>query len=103
MRWPLRRRIPTSLPSRPGCEAVERVVQSFFDGELSVEDAKVVAWHLRACDRCGLDAEVVRQVTAMIRRQRSDLPPEPLVRLAGFADDLDRTVPPSQSGPNVTG
>ncbi len=103
MRWLPWRSAPTRLPDRPDCRQVERVVQSFLDGELRPDDAEVVALHLRECDRCGLDAQVVREVIAVIRRQRPDLDPEPLARLAGFADDPDRTDPTSEAGPDVTG
>lgn len=88
MRRPWWRHTPGPLPDRPDCGQVERAVQSFLDGELRPADARLVAVHLRECERCGREAELVREIMATIRRQRLDPLAAPLARLTGFVDDL---------------
>lgn len=84
----MRRRPQLPLPPEPDCHEVGAVLQSYLDGELGAEDTGVVAAHLEHCERCGIEAATVTRVIAAIRRQRPDLDPEPLARLAGFVDQL---------------
>ena len=84
----MRRRPQLPLPPEPDCHEVGAVLQSYLDGELGAEDTGVVAAHLEHCERCGIEAATVTRVIAAIGRQRPDLDPEPLARLAGFVDQL---------------
>lgn len=90
------RRTPlTPLPRDPECGHVAAVLQSYLDGELGASDAEAVAGHLEHCERCGIAEETTRRVIDAIRRQRPDLDPQPLERLAGFVERLTRSEPSS--------
>jgi anti-sigma factor RsiW len=86
-----RRRLP--LPRDPECHVVGAVLQAYLDGELGPGDAEIVAAHLEHCERCGIEATTVGRVVDAIKRQRPDLDPEPLDRLASFVDQLTRSGP----------
>jgi anti-sigma factor RsiW len=89
----LRRRLPLPLPPDPDCHVVGAVLQAYLDGELGPEDAELVAEHLEHCERCQIEASTVEKVVDAIRRQRPDLDPAPIDRLAGFVDRLTREGP----------
>lgn len=76
------------LSAVPACHEVGAVLQAFVDGELGPQDAEKVAAHLRHCERCEIERDVVERVVGTIRRQRPDLDPAVLARLTGFVDDL---------------
>lgn len=84
----LRRRLPLPLPLDPDCHVVGAVLQAYLDGELGPEDAEIVAGHLEHCERCGIERETVVRVVDAIKRQRPDLDPGPIDRLAGFVDRI---------------
>ena len=88
------RRRPLPLPKEPECHEVGAVLQAYLDGELGPDDAELVAEHLRFCERCEIEAATVTRVVDAIKRQRPDLDPEPIERLAGFVDRLTRDGPP---------
>jgi anti-sigma factor RsiW len=83
-----RRRLPLPLPPDPDCHVVGAVLQAYLDGELGPEDAGLVAEHLEHCERCDIEAATVERVVEAIRRQRPDLDPGPIDRLAAFVDRL---------------
>lgn len=85
-----RQRLPLPLPPNPECHVVGAVLQAYLDGELGPQDAELVADHLVHCERCQIEAATVEQVVDAIRRQRPDIDPAPLERLAGFVDRLTR-------------
>lgn len=85
-----RRRRPLPVPRDPDCHAVGAVLQAYLDGELGPQDAELVAEHLEHCERCQIESATVERVVAAIRRQRPDLDPVPIDRLAGFVDRLTR-------------
>jgi anti-sigma factor RsiW len=90
----MRRRKPDlPLPADADCRQVGAVLQSYLDGELGPDDAGVVAAHLEHCERCGIESETVAQVIDVIRRQRPDLDPQPIERLAGFVERLEQDPP----------
>ncbi|MFO7777306.1 MAG: zf-HC2 domain-containing protein [Nitriliruptoraceae bacterium] len=89
----MRRRPQLPLPPEPDCHQVGAVLQSYLDGELGPEDAGIVAAHLEHCERCEIESATVSKVISVIRRQRPDLDPEPIARLAGFIDELEREGP----------
>jgi predicted anti-sigma-YlaC factor YlaD len=88
-----RRRLPLPLPPDPDCHVVGAVLQAYLDGELGPQDAELVAEHLEHCERCEIEASTVEKVVDAIRRQRPDLDPAPIDRLAGFVDRLTREGP----------
>ena len=92
----LRRRSPLPLPQDPDCHAVGAVLQAFLDGELGPEDAELVAGHLELCEYCEIEKDTVQRVIDAIRRQRPDLDPGPIDRLAGFASRIAEHDPPQQ-------
>ena len=69
------------------CEQVGRVLQHHLDGELDERTASLVGAHLEACRRCGLEADVFRDLTAAIAR-RSDPPEDSVNRLREFGHRL---------------
>lgn len=89
-----RRRSRLPLSPDPDCHQVGSVLQAYLDGELGPQDAEVVAEHLEHCERCGIEAATVGRVIEVIRRQRPDLEPGALERLAGFVDQLVDDGPP---------
>lgn len=86
----LRRRPSLPLPAQPDCADVGAVLQAYLDGELGAADAEIVAEHLQHCERCGIERETVEKVIDVIRRQRPDLDPDSIDRLAGFVDRITR-------------
>jgi anti-sigma factor RsiW len=82
VRWWHRRRLV--------CPEVARLLQRYLDGELVEWRAREVRAHLRACRRCGLQAELYRNVKASLRRRQEPLPAESVERLRAFADRLVR-------------
>lgn len=70
------------------CMRVRRALHAFLDGEAEPQRAEYVAAHLEQCSRCRIEADVVRQVIAAIRRQRPDLDAETHARLAAAIDRL---------------
>jgi anti-sigma factor RsiW len=89
----LRRRLPLPLPPDPDCHVVGAVLQAYLDGELGPQDAELVAAHLEHCERCQIESTTVEKVVDAIKRQRPDLDPAPIDRLAGFVDRLTREGP----------
>jgi anti-sigma factor RsiW len=71
------------------CEHVGIVLQHYLDGELDDRTASLVAAHLDACRRCGLEADLYRDLKAAIAR-RSDPPEDSLTRLREFGHRLSR-------------
>lgn len=86
MRW--RRQPVTPLPVAPSCEQVGAVLQAYLDGELDPGDTSSVVAHLEHCERCSIEADTMHRVIAAIQRQRPELEPEVLDRLASVVDDL---------------
>lgn len=87
LRW-RREQLALTVPPDPECHQVGSVLQAYLDGELGPQDAELVAEHLEHCERCGIEADTVTNVVDAIRRQRPDLDPEPLERLARFVEQL---------------
>lgn len=78
------------LRSRPPCREVAEVLQSFLDGELPAEQAARVEAHLAHCARCGIDAQVYRDVTAALARLRQPADADAIARLHAFAHGLQQ-------------
>ncbi|MDX1659691.1 MAG: zf-HC2 domain-containing protein [Nitriliruptorales bacterium] len=72
----------------PDCREVQKILQSYLDGELPESEHHKVAEHLEHCDRCGIEAEVYREVKRSLGRLHQ--PPDPTVmeRLRSYTEDL---------------
>ena len=70
------------------CVQVARVLQQYLDGELDTSHRALVAGHLSACRRCGLDEKSFREIKSALARRRHELPAEPIDRLRRFAAGL---------------
>lgn len=79
---------PPSLRTRLSCRQVGRVLQSYLDTELDPARAPLVAEHLEACVRCGLDAAGYRWLKAQLAGAAPPDDDVQIARLRGFADRL---------------
>lgn len=72
------------------CRQVGRVIQQFLDGESDDVTTELVADHLDACRRCGLDADTYLQIKAALARSANEPSAEALERLREFGARLVR-------------
>ena len=70
------------------CVQVAKILQRYLDEELDASHRAMVAGHLSACRRCGLDEKSFREIKSALARRREDVPVEPIDRLRKFAADL---------------
>lgn len=71
------------------CIRVNRVLQSYLDGELDDEHgAQMVARHLQACRRCGLAADSIQTLKERVARLRREPSPEQVQRIERVIDQL---------------
>lgn len=73
---------------RLGCRTVGRLLQAYLDGELIDSRALMVAAHLDACLRCGMDADTFRWLTDRLGELNPGEDPERLAGLRRFAEAL---------------
>jgi len=74
------------------CEEVQKLIDSYADGELSILQAEAVKNHLNDCPRCGADHQHLAEVSDLIRREGRFTPPPQLhahirERLRQFSDE----------------
>jgi predicted anti-sigma-YlaC factor YlaD len=67
---------------------VGKLLQRYLDGETDELVTAKVAEHLEDCRRCGLEAEVYREIKASLARQAPTLPETTLARLRRFGERL---------------
>lgn len=81
LRWML-------MPER--CRKAVRALQAYLDGEADPPTAAAVSGHLKACRRCGLEADTYEAIKQMLASapSRSDADAAVLDRLHRFASDL---------------
>jgi anti-sigma factor RsiW len=72
----------------PDCREVAEVLQSYLDGELPESKTHLVAEHLEHCDRCGIEAEVYREVKRSLGQLATPPDRETVDRLRSFAEGL---------------
>lgn len=72
----------------PDCRDVAEVLQSYLDGELPASRRHLVAKHLEHCQRCGIEADLYREVKRSL--EQLAVPPDrrAVQRLRRFARDL---------------
>ncbi|HEX2026702.1 MAG TPA: zf-HC2 domain-containing protein [Nitriliruptorales bacterium] len=70
------------------CRRARSLLQSFLDGQLEADLALVVARHLEACRRCGLELETYRALRGALTGLRPVPDEAALERLAAFVDGL---------------
>ena len=75
-------------PGPPSCRQVGRLLQSYLDGELPDARAVLVADHLDACLRCGLEASSYRWLKTRLTGLAPRTDACQLRRLHAFADPL---------------
>jgi anti-sigma factor RsiW len=84
MRWPWHK---NAERRRMNCMQVQRVLQSYLDGETDEATVRAVADHLEDCRRCGLKAAVYREIkAALARRENPD--PDAVDRLTRYGRSL---------------
>lgn len=81
------RRIP-NLHGPLSCRRVGRLLQAYLDDELPDARAVLIADHLDACLRCGLEAEAYRWLKARLTGLAADTDEHQLDRIRRFADGL---------------
>jgi anti-sigma factor RsiW len=74
--------------SRLSCREVGRLLHAYLDNELNDARAVLLADHLDACLRCGLDASSYRWLKAQLADLEPRDDPAQLERLRGFAEQL---------------
>ena len=89
----------SSVADRPlSCREVGKVLQRYLDGDVDELTAEKVAEHLEDCRRCGMEAEVYRQIMASLARQAPEVPDLALRRLRDFGERLAREGDVRRSG-----
>lgn len=80
---------PTPRHQRPlSCRRVARLLQAYLDGELPDARAVLVADHLDACLRCGLEADSYRWLKAHLAGFAANPDQRQLDRIRRFANRL---------------
>jgi len=82
------------------CREVGRLLQRYLDGDTDDHVTARVAEHLEDCRRCGLEAEIYREIKASLARQAPVLPATTLARLRRFCDQLATAGTPRHSSGN---
>lgn len=77
-----------SVRHQLSCREVGRLVQRFLDDELDDADAALVAGHLDACLRCGMDAGTYRWLSSQLSDAAAPADPRQLGRLRAFAEEV---------------
>jgi anti-sigma factor RsiW len=75
-------------PRRLSCRQVGRLLQTYLDSELPNARAVLVADHLDACRRCGLEADSYRWLKAQLAGLAPHTDECQLDRVRRFADEL---------------
>jgi anti-sigma factor RsiW len=79
--WRRPRRTPDAVLS---CAEVADLLQQYLDDESDEPTARLVSAHLEDCRRCGLEADVYRDIKASLARRRAPLPEPVAARLRHF-------------------
>lgn len=72
------------------CHKVGELLQSYLDGYIDAERARLIEDHLEVCRMCGLEAETYERIKASLAEHRPDVPADALERLREFGERLAR-------------
>jgi anti-sigma factor RsiW len=86
MSWWRRTRRVTDGPL--SCAEVAELLQQYLDDESDEVTAGRVAAHLDDCERCGVEADVYRDIKAALARRRAPLADVSVRRLRQFGDRI---------------
>lgn len=93
------RRHRHAVADRPlTCREVGKLLQRYLDGDTDEHTTAKVAEHLEDCRRCGLEAEIYREIKASFARRAPTLPETTLARLRRFGEHLATEGPPDDDG-----
>lgn len=70
------------------CREVGKLLQRYLDGHTDGHTTARVAEHLEDCRRCGLEANIYREIKTSLARQAPTLPEATLARLRHFGERL---------------
>lgn len=70
------------------CAEVADLLQQYLDDESDAVTAGRVSAHLEDCRRCGMEAEVYRDIKASLARRRQPLPEVSIRRLRQFGERI---------------
>jgi anti-sigma factor (TIGR02949 family) len=70
------------------CAEVAELLQQYLDDESDEATADRVAAHLEDCERCGVEADVYRDIKAALARRRAPLPEVSVRRLRRFGERI---------------
>jgi predicted anti-sigma-YlaC factor YlaD len=87
------------------CREVGKLLQRYLDGDTEQHTTARIAEHLEDCRRCGLEADIYREIKASLARQAPTLPETTLARLRRFGERLatdGRAPDPPTNGDDMT-
>lgn len=79
------------LVQRLRCWRVQKVLQTYLDGQADSATEARVAQHLRACQRCGHEAQVYDEIRRAVARRVREPDDAAVRRLQALADHLAHT------------
>lgn len=87
-------------PDVASCMQVGRQLQSYLDGHVDDLAAARVARHLELCRRCGMKAELYRQIKDSLARRGTAVDPDAVARLRAFGEELIERGDPGDDRPS---
>jgi len=82
------RRGQTATDGPLSCHEVAELLQQYLDDESDEVTAGRVAAHLDDCERCGMEADVYREIKAALARRREPLPDVSVRRLRRLGERI---------------
>lgn len=70
------------------CDEVMEVLQSYLDGEIDAETARLVAVHLESCADCDLESDVYRRIKLTLATTAEPIDPAVMASLRAFSSRL---------------
>ena len=75
-------------PKTMNCREVGLRLQTYLDGELDGDRREALAGHLEDCRKCGLEADVFRQIKSDLAQSAAPTDSEALARLRSFSERI---------------
>lgn len=88
--WIMKRFGRRTAPEELECHQVGELLQSYLDGYIDAERARLIEDHLEVCRMCGLEAETYERIKASLAEHRPEVPQDTLERLREFGERLAR-------------